>query len=538
MSLTEDAYRYAIKNAFLHEGKADVGAIVGKMKALHPDLDIKDSMPSIIEAVKKVNALGKKEIEAEYKKFEGSYELKPKQKDSMLPTLDWAEKESVVTRYAPNPNGPFHLGNARAAILCDEFAKIYGGKMILRFDDTDPKIKKPIENAEAIFKEDLEWLGCEISETYFASDRLDIYYKYMKEVLKKGHAYVCDCDVEKWRKLIKAKKACKCRDISPKEQLQRFEKMLSNEFKEGQAVLRIKTDLNHNDPSIRDWWAAKVVDNPVHPNPKSKGKHVWPSYNFASAIDDHELGVTLILRGQEHAQNQTKQEFLYDYFKWTYPHSFHFGRIKLADTVLSTSKIKEGIEKGEYKGWDNPRLGTIKALRRRGFQASALRKAILDVGVKSSGVSIDAKRLHDLNKEELGDVKRIGFIAEPVRLSVDYAPDGTEQFVVDSATLKKLKVGSVFRLREKYNVKITKKDPLEIFGQFVGTTNTGKEVVGWLSDSIDIELVMPDGKKMAGLASKELLEEKEGSIIQLDKFGFCRIDSVQENRVVLWFAHK
>ncbi len=552
MGLKEDAYRYAIKNAFLHEGKADVGAIVGKMKALDPKLDIKKAMPTIIEAVKKVNAMKQGEIEKEYRKFaEKGYELKPKQKESMLPELPWAAKEGVVTRFAPNPNGPFHLGNARAAILSDEYVKMYGGKMLLRFDDTDPKVKKPIENAEEIFKEDLQWLGCSIGGTSFASDRLEIYYKYMRKLIEMEKAYVCSCKVEKWRKLIRQGKACPCRGKGSEGQLERFEKMLKHAFREGKAVLRIKTDLKHPDPSVRDWWAAKVVDEPKHPRVGSK-YCVWPSYNFASAIDDHELGVTLIIRGQEHEQNKTKQEFLYSYLGWKYPYSFHFGRIKLANMVLSTSKIKEGIEKGIYSGWDDPRLGTIRALRRRGFQASALRKAILEVGVKSADAQIDKKRLADLNKEALGDVRRVAFLQNPVRLDVDYAQqtivemdgkkvelgEGTQQFVVDAGEMKKFKKGDVFRLREAYNVKVEKKDPLQVFARFVGTGKTGKPIVAWLLQGADVEIVMPDNSKVAGLAGAEIAGEKEDSVVYLDRFGFCRIDSLKGNKAVLWFAHR
>ncbi len=553
MGFYEDAYKYAIKNAALHAGKASVGAVVGKVKALNPDLEIKDAMPSVIDAVKKVNSMKMPEIEKEFKAFEEKgYELKPKEKEGFLPALEWAEKEQVVTRYAPNPNGPFHLGNARAAILSDEFAKIYSGKMILRFDDTDPKVKKPIENAEQIFKEDLEWLDCSISETYFASDRLEIYYKYMKKVTEQGNAYVCTCDSEKWRALIRKKQACPCRGLETKEQTARLAKMFSNEFKEKQAVLRIKTDLKNPDPSIRDWWAAKVVDNPIHPNPKTKGKFVWPSYNLASAIDDHELGVTLILRGQEHEQNQTKQEYLYKYLGWKYPHSFHFGRIKLGETILSTSKIKAGIEEGSFSGWDDPRLGTIRALRRRGFQAKALRNAILEVGVKSSDASIDGKRLADLNKDALGtELVRIAFFREPIILDVSHSPekevevDGNtfrlareQRFLVDKEELGKFKKGDVFRLRNAYDVKISKKDELQAFAEYIGELPGKKHIMQWILEGADIEILMDDASRIAGLAGEEILKEKEGTVVHFDRFGFCRIESIEGKKAKLIFTNE
>ncbi len=563
MAAEEDAYRYAVKNAALHGGKADVVAVVGKLKALHSGIDVRKLMQIAADAVRKVNAMQPAEIQAEFERFEErGYELKPKEKEATLPKLDWAEaegkispeispgffpagkkaesgKEKVVTRFAPNPNGPFHLGNARAAIISDEYAKKYSGKMLLRFDDTDPKVKKPVANAEQLFKRDLHWLGCAVAETFFASDRLELYYKYMREALHRDAAYVCTCDVEKWREKVKEKKACECRQLDRKEQIKRFEKMLKHQFKEGEAVLRIKTDLQHPDPSVRDWWAARVVDKPAHPNKEAAGKHVWPSYNFASAIDDHLLKITLIARGQEHEQNKTKQQFLYKCFGWKYPHCFHFGRIKLQGIVLSTSKIKEGIEKGEYSGWDDPRLGTIMAFRRRGFKAAALRQAILDLGVKSSDAAIEWAKLVDLDRKLIEpESERVAFIAEPMRLEVNYAPDGMSRLVVDKKAFAHFKAGDVVRLRELFNVKISRKDQLQVFAEFVGEAKINKPVVSWFRQGIDAEIIMDDNSRLLGLADEKLSGKKEGQHVLLNGVGFCVVDGKEKDGVLLRFTHK
>ena len=540
MSIEKDAYRYAIKNAALHKGKADLGAIIGKLKALHPGLSIKKTMELSLEAVKKVNAMEQGEIKKEFKKFEKQgYELKPKEKEDVLPKIEWADREHVVTRFAPNPNGPFHLGNARAAILSKEFAARHKGKFILRFDDTDPKVKKPIENAEQVFKEDLAWLGCNPDETLFASDRLETYHSYLKTALQKGFAYICRCETEDWRKKIREKKGCKCRSLEPKEQLKLFEQMLKGEIKEGEAVIRIKTDLEHKDPSVRDWWAAKVVDKPQHTNAKVLDKHVWPSYNFASAIDDHLLKVSLIIRGQEHEQNKTKQEFLYKQFGWTYPHCFHFGRISLEGVVLSTSKIKEGIESGLYSGWDDPRLGTIKAFRRRGFKPEVLRQAILDLGVNPNDAGIQWDKLFDLNRKLIEpESERLSFVEEPVRLDVHLAPNGMNRLIVDKQAFEKFKVGEVVRLRQLFNVKIVKKDPLQVFADFVGEAKINKPIVSWFKHGTDLEIVMDDNSKKLGLADEALEDKKKGEYVQLDRLGFCIVEGKEAGKVMLRFTHK
>ncbi len=565
----EDAYRYAVKNAFLHSGKADLGAVVGKVAALHKGADLKKIMPAISEAVGKVNSMGADEIAAAYKKFEkAGYELKAPPKSAGLPELEWAKAdtkaeqgqtgkigEKVVTRFAPNPNGPFHLGNARAAILSHEYARMYDGKFLLRFDDTDPKVKKPIENAEGLFKEDLAWLGCSVDETFFASDRLEVYYGFMRKTIEMGKAYVCTCDAEGWKKKTIKRQACGCRSIGTGEQLKRFAKMLSHEYKEGVAVLRIKTDLEHADPSVRDWWAAKIVDKAEHPHTGSK-YHVWPSYNFASAIDDHELGITLIIRGQEHAQNMEKQKFLYGYFGWQYPHVFHYGRIKLGKVILSTSKIAAGIERGEYIGWDDPRLGTIRALRRRGFDARALHDIIMELGVKSSDTTIEMKKLVDLNKHYIdAESERFEFIDDAIRLDVQYCPAteavkegrvyalraGQQSFMASKRDFENLKEGTIFRLRNAYNARIVRKQPLQVFAEFTGTAKI-EPIVSWLVEGsmVDVEVMMPDASKKQGMSSPALAEKNPGQRIYLEKFGYAQIDSVDRRLglVRVWYTHK
>lgn len=546
MDLERDAYRYAIKNAFLHEGKADVGAVVGKIKALHKEVDLKKAMPRIMEEVKKVNSMAFEEIEKEYRLFEGNYELKAPEKKEGL--ADIKGLEHAVTRFAPNPNGPFHLGNARAAILSFGYAKKYSGKFILRFDDTDPKVKKPIKNAKEVFLEDLNWLGCQVDEVHFASDRLSIYYDYMKKIIEIGRAYVCTCDPDDWRKLIVRQLACTCRDREQAEQMRLFDEMLSHKLKEGEAVLRIKTDINHPDPSVRDWWAAKIVDHVEHPNPNAKDKHVWPSYNFASAIDDHELEVSLIIRGQEHEQNRTKQEFLYNYFGWVYPKAIHFGRVKLEDMVLSTSKIKAGIEAGIYSGWDDINLGTIKALRRRGFLAKTLVDIIIEIGTKSSDTTIEFNKLSDLNRKNLqGTVKTTEFIVDPIILEANFTQkimakdielsQGTQRFLVPKKEMEKTILGEVVRLKHAYNVKITSKTDFLANAEFVGTQKLDTRIVAWLLEGKDVEVEMPKKQKTFGIIDPKT-QAKEGDYFYFERFGYVRIDKTTDKRTTAWFSHK
>ncbi|MDO8627388.1 MAG: glutamate--tRNA ligase [Candidatus Diapherotrites archaeon] len=551
VKIKEDIYRYAIKNAFEHEGKADIGAVVSKIIALHPDVKtvMKDVMQLVIVGVKQVNAMKAPDIESEFKKFESSYELKPKPERQGLKKLAdlGIELSEVVTRFAPNPNAPFHLGNARAAILSYEYAKANDGKFILRFEDTDPKIKKPIKDAERIFKEDLKWLGIVPDETYFQSDRLEIYYEIIRKLILMDKVYVCKCDVEEWRAKTHDSQECKCRELSKEEHMQRFDAMLSNELKQGQAVVRMKTDLYHQDLSVRDYWIARAIDNPEHERQGSK-YFVWPAYNLASAVDDHEMGVTLIMRGQEHAQNEVKQRFMYKYLGWNYPKAIHFGRLKLEGIILSKSRINEGIANGEFSGYDDPRLGTIRALRRRGFQPEALKKLIEDVGTNTNDATVQSSKIESLNKKIIDEkADRFMFVENPTELDISFTPakivefplhqdfpergsrvyelsEGSQKFFVSKNDLDKLKQGQIFRLRHAYNVKLTERGDFVSHAQCIGDTQM-KESIFWAIETTNVEIVMPDNKKIYGVAEK-LLEEKEiGDIVQFEKLGYLRIDS-------------
>ncbi len=560
--MKEITLKYAVKNAIEHSGKAELKAVISKLIAIDKEIakNLSKEIKEITEIVEQVNSLNRNELEEKFNSFESFDELPEREKKEEM-HLNWTDKEKVITRYAPNPNGPFHLGNARALLNSFEYAKKYKGKFILRFDDTDPKIKKPIKNPEQIFMKDLNWLGVNIDELHFASDRMEIYYAYMKKIISMGKAYVCFCEKEKWKEKINKKEACECREKNEKEQLKQFEKMLKHELKEGEAILRIKTDLNANDPSLKDWWAAKIVDKPEHPRTGSK-YYVWPSYNFASAIDDHEMNITLIIRGQEHAQNAEKQKFLYNYFEWKYPHAFHTGRIKLQEMILSTSKIKEGIEQGLYKGWDDPRLGTIQALRRRGFSAKTIKEIIKEIGIKSSDTTIDFNRMVDLNKKFIDSKSdRYYFIEKPVRLEISFIPEmeiekplhpdypdqtksysikaGSQTFLISKKDAERTEEGKVVRLKHALNFRITKKDEMQIFGEFTGTQKLeNKPLINWILNETTAEIIMDNADKKHGIIEKEILKEKEGNTIQSEGLGYFRIDEIKKNKVILWFAHK
>lgn len=543
------AYKYAVKNAFEHDGKAQMGAVVGKVKALFPEIDLKTVMPLITESVNNANKMHKDMLNSEYAKFNAQgWELKHESKEKTLEELTWVTPNTkVITRVAPNPSGAMHFGHARPSVLSDEYIKKYNGKFILRFDDTDPKVKKPVFGIEKDFINDYNWLGVEFHETARASDRLNRYYEVIEQLIKMNKAYICFCKSEDWRKLIWESRACPCREKSVEEQLNNFKKMLSHEIKEEQAVVRIKTDLNNPDPSERDWWLAKIVDNVEHPNPKAKDNHVWPSYNLASAVDDHDMNVNLIIRGQEHLTNGDKQKELYNLFNWEYPHCYYHGKIsKLGDMTLSKSKMKLIMDELGVERYDDPRMATIKAFKRRGFKPEAIRKIILDCGLSLKEVKITTDAFAAANKLFLGEVKEYPFFEEIIPLEVinmiEGEVEGTkfsggiQKFLVNKKELSKNKVGSMIRLKRACNVKIDEVNKYSSRATFVSYMKTNNPILSWIIDSVDIEILMSDGTIKRGITTKNILEEN--GVIRIEGIGYANIEEKTDSIVKLVFAHE
>jgi len=281
--------KHALKNAFDY-GKAQAGAVVAKTVAEAPEAkkDMKATMKLVAEIVAEVNKLPKKQVEAEV----AEYEFPEKKQREGLPDLDWVKPgEPVNTRIAPNPSGYAHMGHAKQAVLNDEYAKKYSGKFWLRFEDTDPRTKKPVPEFYKLIEEDLKWLGCDIYKTVKQSECMDSYYAYAEQLLKEGKAYVCVCPKEEMQDNRMKGKACACRKQTPAQALAEWRKMLDGTYKEEKAVARIKTSMEHPNSSIRDWVMFRIIDA-AHPVTGTKYR-VWPLYNFAAAVDDHEMQINL-----------------------------------------------------------------------------------------------------------------------------------------------------------------------------------------------------------------------------------------------------
>lgn len=569
-AIRKTAFKYGVKNAHLHGGKASVGALIGKIMALHKGTKPQDVMPLLNEVVAEVNAMSVDEIARAYERIENEegFELKPREKEPGLPALDWAEKgeEPVVARIAPNPSGPLHLGHVRQIVMNWEYVKRYHGKFILRIDDTDPKVKKPVAGIEQEYLKDMAWLGVnKIDQVTKASDHLERYYEVVSQLLDQNHVYICQCKSEDWKALIDQQKACPCREKPVEEQRALWNRMLRHELKEGSAVARLKTDIHHPDPSQRDYVIMKIVDEPDHPNKAALKYHVWPLYNLASAVDDHDLGTTLIIRGQEHAQNQTKQEFIYQFMGWKYPHTYTTGRNQLEGGITSKSKINAAVKRGELMGFDDPRIGNVQSLKKRGFKPEALWKVMMDLGMNTNDATISIDALYDANRTLIDPVSdRLTLIEKPGTLEVAFCPatdanvplhpdlpekgnkvyelrEGTENFMVEQEDLDALEINQVYRVRHAYNIKINGKQKSHVTAQFVGQSKQENiPTIHWLLPDLvrKIEIMMPDASKVVALTEELIGGKKEGEYVFLERFGYVHITEQGSQLTHAWFTHR
>ena len=576
--LKEDIRKTALLNAIKHEGKAQTGSVIGKILGEKPDLrsKIKEISTLVNKIVKEVNTLSFDEQKSIVEENWPEALVKEKtEKEKHLPPLPNVDKyRQVVTRFSPNPDCVLHLGSARAIILCYEYAHMYKGKFVLRFEDTDPKIKRPLLEFYDRIREDLAWLGCKPNEEHIQSDRIPIYYEYAEKLLKAGNAYVCTCQPEIFREKALASKSCDCRSLPIEEHLARWHRMQQGGYSEGEAVLRVKTDLNHPNPAVRDWPAARVIDAKKYPHPRVGGKyHVWPLYNLACGIDDHLLGVTHIIRGKEHLTNQVRQEYMYKHLGWKYPEAIHYGRLKITGAYLSKSKIVQGIREGMFKDWDDPRLATFAALRRRGITPEAIKKMIIDIGPKTQDLVLSWENLYAYNRKILDPAaNRYFFVQNPIELTVrkipeeymvrlnlhpeypergfrEYTikPEGNEHaaaFWVSKKDIDTTKTGSMIRLMELFNVKIEKVSSYSAEASFVSNAyeeaKKGKvPLIHWIpvGEDMPCQVVMPDAAMSEGIAEKTCKQLKQNTVIQFERFGFVRIDK-NNAKLIAYYSQK
>ncbi|MDZ7701714.1 MAG: glutamate--tRNA ligase [Halobacteriales archaeon] len=560
----EAAERHALYNALKHDSEAQVGAVMGPLMGEHPEFrEHGDEIPGLIgPVVAEVNGLDtadrRDRLEDLAPELVEELDAEPEAEEHTLSDLPNADEyDEIRMRLAPNPNGPWHLGHARMPAVIGTYKDRYDGWFVCRFDDTDPETKRPDLDAYDQILEDVGYLGFEPDDVIRASDRLETYYDHARELIDLGGAYTCSCPAAEFSALKNDAEPCPHRGKDAATVREEFDAMVAGEYDPGELVLRVRTDIEHPNPALRDWVAFRLIDTP-HPRPAAADYRCWPMLDFQSGIDDHLTGVTHIIRGIDLQDSAKRQRFVYDYFGWTYPEVLHWGHVQVDeyDLKLSTSRLRELVEAGELDGWDDPRAPTIRAVRRRGIRGEALTEAMVELGTSTSGVDLSMSTVYAKNRERVDDgADRLFLVRDGVELPVVGGPEAGEPPVHPDHPdrgRRELPVAGAVRLEPDDVPPNGERVWLKGFGgvrhirdalEFVSddldlVREEGVDVVHWVpaDGTRRVTLRTPDGD-VVGEAEAGVADYPADELVQFERVGFARIDEQADGETIAYFAH-
>ena len=348
--------------------------------------------------------------------------------------LEEGKYETICTRFPPEPNGYLHIGHAKSILLNYGLSQEYNGTFHLRFDDTNPT-KEKTEFVESI-KADVEWLGADWKEhLYFASDYFDQMYEGAVKLIKKGKAYVCDLTAEEIREyrgtLTEPGKESPYRNRSIEENLDLFERMKNGEFPDGSKVLRAKIDMASPNINMRDPVIYRVAR--IHHHNTGDKWCIYPMYDYAHPVEDAIEGITHSICTLEFEDHRPLYDWVVRELEYEYPpKQIEFAKLYLTNVITGKRYIKKLVEEGIVDGWDDPRLVSIAALRRRGFTPESIQMFVKLCGVSKANSSVDYAMLEYCIREDLKMKRpRMMAVLDPIKLVIDnYPEDQTEMLDV------------------------------------------------------------------------------------------------------------
>ena len=563
--------KHALANAVKFNGKANPGSVIAKIIAEMPEAksDMKTVSKEVSEILKHVNELPLDvQMQELSEQFPEMLEEKKKVERDELREFKHVGPNGVIMRFSPSPSGPMHLGHAITGGITSLYVKKYGGKFILRIEDTNSdNIDLPSYDLLPI---DGNWIFGNITEVWIQSDRMEIYYDYARKFLESGSCYVCTCSQESFKKHADNMEDCPCRNLSAHDNMYRWEKMFDKDrgFKEGEAVLRFKSDMKHKNPAMRDFPLARINDS-EHPRQGLKYR-VWPLMNLSVFVDDVEAKMTHIIRAKDHEINAKRQELMYHALGISaLPENYFLGRYNFEGLELSCSKTKARINAGEFSGWDDIRLPFLQALKRRGYQPEAFLKYTRLTGLSPVDKTIPAeeffKSINSFNKEIIDPkAKRFFMMHDYSRIFIENSPfqkielrnhpdnenlgtrelEVEKEFLISNKDLHELKDGELYRFMDCINFR--KQGELFRFDstEYERFRDQGRKIMHFLPayGNVDIDILMNDASTINGVAEHNIRHLKVGEVIQFERFGFCRLDSVEKHHgkelYKFWFTHK
>jgi glutamyl-tRNA synthetase len=566
----------ALKNAVEHSGSTNVNTVLSKILSLKPELkkEIKmviEEIKTVVESVNKMDIDQQKKYLKELDSTNSNLDSKSTQENKSshpFPKLQMTGTK-VVTRFPPEPNGYPHIGHAKAAIIDEEYARIYDGKLILRFDDTNP-LNEKLEYYEAI-RSGLEWLGVKPDIVKNTSDDIFLLQDYGKKLTLSGNAYVCTCDTNNIHKMRMQQVECPCRSNieNSEKNMERLDKLFDGTYHQNEAIVRFKGRMDDNNTVLRDPTLFRIIEA-SHPLLGEKVK-VWPTYDFAAPVEDSLDGVSHALRSKEYELRNALYSDILDRLELRKPIVVEFSRLEFENMPVSKRKIKQLIDDKQIADWDDPRLLTLSALRKRGFDPRAIRSFVLSLGLTLAESKPPFKTLESMNRKILEPVAtRFFFVKDPIRVIIENVQDtkvilknhpnidlGTRQVEVsnviyisqDDAIL--LTEDEEIRLMELYNIKINKidRDNKAITASYLNNEVIREmKKIQWVSDmdKINYTILVPkelyvNGKfnpnsleRIEGFAETSVSHLKSGTPFQLIRFGFCNT----QDKTSAIFSHR
>lgn len=544
--------KFILANAYEHNGKAQTGAIVGKLISanLISKDEIKKTIPKINKQIKEVNSLPLEKQENELKKIYPEF-FKKEKKEEKLKELPGAKEGKVVTRMPPEPGKYMLSGHAISFLISYLYAKKYKGKSILRFEDTNSEKTKQ-EYVDSFIDGVTRFLEIKPSKTVYISDDIEKIYKEIEKLIKKKKAYVCSCSAEKMSKLRRKRESCEHKKLSNNENLELFKKMLSRKFNENTYTVRLIGDMKSNNAVLRDPVIARI-NHTKHYRQKNKYT-VWPTYDFANTCEDEWYGITHVLRSIDFGEERIElQKYIATLLGFKEKYYIQYGRFDIQGLEKSSGRaIRALVEKGA--SWDDPRMPTLSALERRGFVKETFYELAKQVGLSKTPTNIDSKTFATINRRFIDSIAdRYFFVEDPIKIKVEGNKKEeikikkhptqnhgfrkisvNEEFYIPKKEYK----GSTIRLKDYIKINKIKNDKYV----FSKNQNLDPKVqkIQWVAakNNTKIEVILQDSSKIKGLGEKSLELLKSGSIVQFERFGFCRLDKKDKDKIIFIFAHK
>jgi glutamyl-tRNA synthetase len=561
MDLDSRIEAHALANAVKYDGKANPSNVLPKVIAEFPETkkDIAGLRAKIDAIVTEVNTLGKDAQLSKLQALAPEMLEKKERKEKDLPPLPNAIEGKVVTRLPPEPSKYLHLGHALSFVINTIYAERYHGKVVLRFEDTNPE-KENQEFVDAIIDDITNYLKIPLAATRFVSDDMDTLYDYARKLIQADGAYMCFCDQETMRKGREEMRECACRGKPEAEHLAAWDEFVAGKHQKGESVLRFKGDMASQNTVMRDPVLFRMVTTP-HYKHGAKYK-VWPTYDFYNPVEDVLCGVTHILRSNEFELRIELQQAIKRKLGLVDQEVLQYGRLNISGAVTQGRQIRELIGTGEYIGWDDPRLATLKGLKRRGFKREAYFELVKTLGLSPHPVTLDFTMLSAANRKIVENCDRYSFIAEPVTIHIagvsgtraitlDAHPDrkGGRPLIAGADYLVSKEDADAFgekRVRMMGNLTFKKDAQGDSEGYSLVQTEQTKGghdmIINWLpaetSEIVPVEVMMPDATVRKGFAEKNISRLSVDEVIQFERFGFCRFDRAENEVYHFWFAHK